>query len=49
MNIRLTRHARLRMRQRRINEDEVADTLGSPDEIVLGDHGEAIAIQYHPF
>ena len=49
MNIRITRHAKQRMLQRRIHEDEVSDTLEAPDDILPGDGGEAIAIRRYPF
>jgi hypothetical protein len=46
MQVRFTRHARQRMQQRRITEDEVIDVLETPDEILDGDMGEAIAVQW---
>ena len=47
MEIRYTHHARQRMSQRNISEDEVAGTIESPDEILIGDEGEEIAIHLY--
>lgn len=45
MRITLTHHARLRMIQRKVSESQIAETLESPDELLAGDSGEAIAIK----
>jgi hypothetical protein len=45
MSIIYTTHAKQRMRQRKVTPEEVIDTLESPDEIVLGDYGEEIAVR----
>ena len=46
MRIIFTRHARKRMATRRISENDVRETLLSPDEIRTGDAGEEIAVRY---
>lgn len=45
MRIIYTHHARLRMAQRKVSEEQVVETLESPDDIVLGDGGEEIAVR----
>jgi len=45
MKIRYTRHARQRMAQRNIREEQVSETLESPDEILQGDRLEMIAVR----
>jgi len=47
MQIRFTLHAARRMVQRRISEQDVLDTIESPDDIVVGEMGESIAIRRH--
>lgn len=45
MKIRYTRHARQRMAQRNIRDEQVSETLESPDEILQGDRLEMIAVR----
>lgn len=45
MQIIYTRHARQRMRQRKVTEEQVEETLAEPDEIEPGDNGGDIAIR----
>ncbi len=45
MNIRYTRHARQRMAQRNIRDEQVIETLEAPDEILHGDQLEMIAVR----
>ncbi len=45
MQIIYTRHARQRMKQRKVTEMQVEETLSEPDEIQLGDNGGDIAIR----
>jgi len=45
MRIIYTRHARQRMRQRKVTELQVEETLTKPDEIETGDNGGDIAIR----
>ena len=45
MRVIFTHHARQRMRQRRISEAEVFETLGAPDDILPGDEHEDIAVR----
>ena len=45
MKIRYTRHARQRMAQRNIRDEQVIETLESPDEILQGDRLEMIAVR----
>lgn len=45
MRVIYTRHARQRMTQRRVTEEQVVETLESPDEILPGDYDEEIAIR----
>lgn len=45
MNILYTRHAQQRMRQRKVREEEVVETLENPDEIIPGDNGGDMAIK----
>jgi hypothetical protein len=45
MRITYTRHARERMIQRKVNAAQVAETLESPDALIVGDSGEEIAIK----
>lgn len=45
MQVSFTRHARQRMAAREISEDDVIETLVSPDEIRPGDEGEEIAVR----
>jgi hypothetical protein len=44
MRIIYTRHARQRMRQRKVTESQVEETLADPDEIETGDNGGDVAI-----
>jgi hypothetical protein len=45
MHIIYTRHARQRMRQRKVTESQVEETLADPDEIETGDNSGDIAIR----
>ena len=45
MRLIYTYHARQRMRQRRIAEAEVVETLEVPDEIMPGDEHEEVAVK----
>jgi hypothetical protein len=45
MRIIYTRHAKQRMSQRRVSEDQVAETLASPDKLIPGESGEEIAVK----
>lgn len=45
MHIIYTRHARQRMKQRKVDPEQVEETLEMPDEIMPGDNGEEIAIK----
>jgi hypothetical protein len=45
MRIIYTRHARQRMRQRKVSEEQVEETLAEPDEIEAGDNGGNMAIR----
>lgn len=45
MQIIFTRHARQRMKQRRVTEKQVEETLTDPDKIEPGDNGGDIAIR----
>lgn len=45
MRIVYTRHARQRMKQRKVTESQVEETLTMPDEIEPGDNGGDIAIR----
>ena len=45
MQIIYTRHARQRMKQRKVTEEQVQETLTDPDEIEPGDNGGNIAIR----
>jgi len=45
MRITYTHHARQRMIQRKVSAEQVVETLESPDEVILGDGGEEIAIK----
>ena len=47
MQIRFTRHASRRMIQRRISELDALDTIESPDDVIIGEMGEMIAIRRH--
>ena len=47
MQIRFTRHASRRMIQRRISEQDALDTVESPDDVLVGEMGEMIAIRRH--
>lgn len=47
MPIRFTRHASRRMIQRRISEQDALDTIESPDNVIVGEMGEMIAIRRH--
>ncbi len=47
MQIIYTRHARQRMKQRKIDPEQVEKTLELPDEIIPGDNGEEIAIKQY--
>lgn len=44
MQIRYTRHARQRMLERKVTEQQVAATVESPDEMTTGSEGETIAL-----
>lgn len=49
MRIRYTRHARharQRMYQRGITEEDVSEVLTSPDQLLQGEQGEMIAVKY---
>lgn len=45
MDIKYTRHAKQRMRQRKVRQEQVTDTLQDPDDLIEGDFGELIAIK----
>ena len=45
MRITYTHHAKQRMIQRKVNADQVAETLESPDELIPGENGEEIAVK----
>jgi hypothetical protein len=45
MHIIYTRHARQRMKQRKVTEAQVEETLRDPDDIKLGDNGGDVAIR----
>jgi len=45
MTVKFTLHASRRMVQRRVSEQVVLDTIDSPDDIVIGEMGESIAIR----
>jgi hypothetical protein len=45
MRIIYTRHARQRIRQRKVTESQVEETLADPDEIETGDNGGDVAIR----
>ena len=45
MRITFTQHAKLRMIQRKVSVDQVAETLESPDELIAGDSGEEVAVK----
>lgn len=43
--LRYTRHARLRMKERRIAEEDVLLALAEPDELRYGQDGETIVVK----
>jgi hypothetical protein len=43
MPLALTHHARVRMRERRVQDAEVALVVSAPDEIDYGEDGEVLA------
>jgi len=45
MHIIYTRHARQRMKQRKVTEAQVEETLRDPDDIEPGDNGGDVAIR----
>ena len=45
MRIVYTHHAKQRMIQRKVSDEQVAETLESPDELLFGESGEEIAIK----
>ena len=45
MNIIYTNHARQRMKQRKVTEQQVAETLAAPDRLEAGDNGGDMAIR----
>ncbi len=45
MRIVYTRHARQRMKKRKVTKKQVEETLTYPDEVELGDNGSDIAIR----
>ncbi len=45
MQIIFTRHARQRMKQRKVTEEQIQETLLNPDEIETGDNGGDMAIR----
>jgi hypothetical protein len=45
VRITYTHHAQQRMMQRKVSADQVAETLESPDELIPGEGGEAIAVK----
>ena len=45
MRITYTHHAQQRMIQRKVSAEQVAETLESPDDVILGDGGEEIAVK----
>jgi hypothetical protein len=47
MRIIYTRHARQRMKQRKIKPEQVEETLEIPDELLPGDNGQEIAIKQY--
>lgn len=40
-----TRHAKARMKERRISADEVISAMDHPDEVLIGERGEISAIK----
>ena len=47
MRIVYTRHARQRMAQRNISEEQVIETLEWPDEVLPGNHNEETAVRLY--
>ena len=47
MRIIFTRHARQRMKKRKVTESQAHETLSNPDEIESGDNDEDIAIRQY--
>jgi len=47
MQIIYTRHARQRMKQRKVEPKQVEETLETPDDLLPGDNGEEIAIKQY--
>ncbi len=47
MRVIYTRYARQRMKQRKVEPEQVEETLEMPDEIRPGDNGEEIAIKQY--
>jgi hypothetical protein len=47
MRIIYTRHTQQRMAQRKVSPEQIEETLETPDEIVIGDQGEEIAIKQY--
>ena len=45
MGITYTHHAKQRMIHRKVSAEQVAETLGSPHEVIPGESGEEIAIK----
>lgn len=45
MRIVYTHHAIQRMSQRKVSAEQILETLDSPDELVLGESGEEIAVK----
>jgi len=45
MRITSARHAKQRMIQRKVGDDQVTETLASPDELISGESGEEIAVK----
>lgn len=48
MQIRYTRHARQRMVERKVTEQQVAAVIEAPDEMATGDEGETVALLHAP-
>ncbi|MCE7983555.1 MAG: DUF4258 domain-containing protein [Caldilinea sp. CFX5] len=47
MQIRYNTHARQRMRERKVSETMVEETLDSPDELSVGEQDEWIAVRHY--
>ena len=38
----ITKHARIRMKERQVNEDKVRETINNPNRVEIGEDGETI-------